>query len=161
MHVFSYSSLTRFFCIFFLTQTLTSVPARHVQTGAFASTGSTLSSANVSVYLLASPAQVRSLLLLLLLLLCEDVPQSHSPLNQHHAHVYNRYSLFTSDQGQNNCITDPCQNGGFCISVPGVPGYQCVCEPGYEGVHCETGENPLLLTCVHVRHNGKLFVSPV
>ena len=36
----------------------------------------------------------------------------------------------------NECISNPCQNGGNCTD--GVNGYTCTCELGYEGLSCET-----------------------
>ncbi len=35
------------------------------------------------------------------------------------------------------CLSDPCQNGGTCVD--GVNGYTCSCLVGYAGVFCGTG----------------------
>ena len=40
------------------------------------------------------------------------------------------------------CLADPCQNGGVCVD--GVNEYSCDCLDGYSGVHCETGLWPLM-----------------
>uniref|UniRef100_A0A7M5X290 Uncharacterized protein n=2 Tax=Clytia hemisphaerica TaxID=252671 RepID=A0A7M5X290_9CNID len=39
----------------------------------------------------------------------------------------------------NDCMPDPCQNGGTCTDE--VNGYQCGCVPGYTGTNCETDIN--------------------
>ena len=38
----------------------------------------------------------------------------------------------------NECISNPCQNGGKCTD--GVNSYTCKCKPGYQGDNCETGD---------------------
>ncbi|KAM8851172.1 protein crumbs homolog 1-like isoform 2-T2 [Spinachia spinachia] len=33
------------------------------------------------------------------------------------------------------CVSDPCMNGGFCINY--VDSFECVCDINYSGVHCQ------------------------
>ncbi|XP_051809647.1 protein crumbs homolog 1-like [Acanthochromis polyacanthus] len=33
------------------------------------------------------------------------------------------------------CISDPCMNGGFCINY--VNSFECVCDLNYSGIHCQ------------------------
>ena len=37
------------------------------------------------------------------------------------------------------CLTDPCLNGGMCMETPG--NYTCFCVPQWEGTHCENGKD--------------------
>lgn len=37
----------------------------------------------------------------------------------------------------NECLSDPCQNGGICEDL--FDKYECDCLPGYDGVLCENG----------------------
>lgn len=49
-----------------------------------------------------------------------------------------------------DCMSDPCQNGGTCID--GIDTYSCECAPGFEGSHCEENRNECALNvCVHVK----------
>ncbi len=38
------------------------------------------------------------------------------------------------------CISDPCQNGGTCIDA--ANGFRCNCAPGYTGPSCQSGKTP-------------------
>ena len=38
----------------------------------------------------------------------------------------------------NDCMSDPCKNGGNCTD--GVNEYNCACVLGYNGTICETGK---------------------
>ena len=42
----------------------------------------------------------------------------------------------------NECVSNPCQNGGTCTDQ--VNQYACTCVPGYEGTNCQTGSNRCL-----------------
>merc|ERR1719209_1636236 len=42
-----------------------------------------------------------------------------------------------SCEDQNECLNDPCQNGGTCHNE--VPLYNCKCLHGYFGRNCENG----------------------
>ena len=37
----------------------------------------------------------------------------------------------------NECLSDPCENGGTCED--GINVHTCVCAPGYKGTQCEIG----------------------
>lgn len=58
-------------------------------------------------------------------------------------HIWFRFNIsydflkfkFISDT--NNCIGNPCDNGGTCIDV--INGYYCSCLNGYTGLSCESG----------------------
>jgi len=43
-----------------------------------------------------------------------------------------------SPADKNECISDPCQNGGTCNDA--VNSFTCQCRDGYTGITCETGE---------------------
>ena len=47
--------------------------------------------------------------------------------------------LFLDDD---ECTSDPCQNGGACVD--GVDSYTCACAAGYSGDHCEESESTTL-----------------
>lgn len=36
----------------------------------------------------------------------------------------------------NECSSDPCNNGGTCINLDNGQGFLCVCQPGYTGDIC-------------------------
>ena len=36
----------------------------------------------------------------------------------------------------NDCVPDPCQNGGTCVDLVGS--YRCDCKTGYSGTNCQT-----------------------
>ena len=38
----------------------------------------------------------------------------------------------------NNCVTNPCKNGGSCEDL--VYSFNCTCAPGYNGTRCEIGK---------------------
>lgn len=38
----------------------------------------------------------------------------------------------------NDCVGDPCQNGGTCVD--GVNAFTCTCVTGYDGVNCENSK---------------------
>ena len=37
----------------------------------------------------------------------------------------------------NECLSDPCLNGGSCSAIGNE--YTCECVDGYTGIHCESG----------------------
>ena len=38
---------------------------------------------------------------------------------------------------EQECASDPCQNGGRCVDL--MNGYRCVCVDDYNGINCERG----------------------
>jgi Notch-like protein len=38
----------------------------------------------------------------------------------------------------NECLKNPCQNGGSCQN--NVGGHSCECKPGFQGKNCENGK---------------------
>ena len=42
----------------------------------------------------------------------------------------------------NDCLPNPCGNGGRCVD--GIANYQCFCADGWEGEHCEININECL-----------------
>ena len=38
-----------------------------------------------------------------------------------------------------NCLVEPCKNGGVCKDLRAA--FSCTCAPGYTGDTCETGDN--------------------
>ena len=50
----------------------------------------------------------------------------------------------------NECVSNPCQNGGNCTD--GVNGYTCTCELGYEGLSCETSMVLIYVQCFHWKY---------
>ena len=57
---------------------------------------------------------------------------------------------------RNECVSDPCQNGGICIDQ--VNRYTCQCRAGTTGDHCEIGREQLIMPQV-IRHLLKLAPS--
>nr|XP_006814131.1 PREDICTED: neurogenic locus Notch protein-like [Saccoglossus kowalevskii] len=48
-----------------------------------------------------------------------------------------------------NCLSDPCFNGGLCYNTGGGA-YECICLFGYTGLHCETNINECFSgPCLH------------
>ena len=50
------------------------------------------------------------------------------------------YSCFRSsgsNTGVDECISNPCQNGGTCTDA--LNGYTCSCPLSFGGTHCENG----------------------
>lgn len=39
----------------------------------------------------------------------------------------------------NECLSNPCLNGGACQDLPA--GYNCLCPPGFEGINCQLSMN--------------------
>ncbi|XP_076844829.1 protein Z, vitamin K-dependent plasma glycoprotein a [Brachyhypopomus gauderio] len=52
------------------------------------------------------------------------------------------------------CVDQPCQNGGMCSDSVG--GYDCICKSGFSGVHCETDRT----VCVIDKSNCTQFCKP-
>jgi len=45
------------------------------------------------------------------------------------------------------CMSDPCQNGGTCVDL--INGYECRCTDEYTGVNCDRRQyhqDPLIVT---------------
>jgi hypothetical protein len=42
----------------------------------------------------------------------------------------------------NECLRNPCQNGGSCRNTNG--GYTCTCTSAFQGKNCEQGEDILM-----------------
>jgi hypothetical protein len=40
------------------------------------------------------------------------------------------------------CINNPCMNGGTCNNMPGY--YECICPVGWYGSKCEMGKSPFI-----------------
>ena len=49
--------------------------------------------------------------------------------------IFNAYYWIS---GVNECISDPCENGGTCNDD--INGYNCECRRGYNGNNCEISE---------------------
>ena len=47
------------------------------------------------------------------------------------------YCYFHLELDINECISNPCLNGGNCTDQ--VNGFTCSCVPGFSGTRCETG----------------------
>ena len=47
-------------------------------------------------------------------------------------------TLIVSQTDENNCLPNPCHNGGKCID--GINDYTCECVAGYLGKNCSVGE---------------------
>ena len=50
----------------------------------------------------------------------------------------------------NECVPDPCQNGGTCEDLVGS--YRCSCKTGYSGDNCQTGDNICNLRVLHIHY---------
>ena len=48
------------------------------------------------------------------------------------------YMLYILFPDIDECLSEPCPNGGTCLDE--VNGYTCTCVPWYTGGHCETGK---------------------
>ncbi len=48
------------------------------------------------------------------------------------------FMLFHLFPGVDECMSEPCENGGSCSD--GVNNYTCSCLPGYTGANCDTGQ---------------------
>ena len=46
----------------------------------------------------------------------------------------------------NNCVSEPCQNGGTCGDL--VNGYQCTCSENFTGIVCEAGKLALHIAAI-------------
>lgn len=55
-----------------------------------------------------------------------------------------RVPCFADDD---ECVSDPCLNGGFCLDD--INDYFCVCAPGWNGKDCENGESSVALENCH------------
>ncbi|XP_077982689.1 neural-cadherin-like [Glandiceps talaboti] len=71
-------------------------------------------------------------------LVCFDLwrlPICRCPLGEQLVNdTYGNFTCIPIDE----CLSDPCLNGGECID--GVNGYTCICPIGFYGVHCENYE---------------------
>ena len=38
---------------------------------------------------------------------------------------------------ENDCFSDPCQNGGTCTDLHMLNDFNCTCAPGFEGKSCQ------------------------
>lgn len=46
-----------------------------------------------------------------------------------------KFLFWFSDE--NNCVPNPCQNGGQCVDLIG--GFECNCANGFQGTLCDEG----------------------
>ena len=69
--------------------------------------------------------------------------------------------VFFSDV--NECLRNPCQNGGKCTNSKGS--YSCSCAAGYEGKNCDKGKACSLLFAFHLWlanwFSGPVCTSPI
>ena len=56
-----------------------------------------------------------------------------------------------------DCINEPCGNGGTCIDD--ISGFICECVPGYEGVTCQYSKLTLknIHTCEEIYNVGVIY----
>ncbi len=55
-----------------------------------------------------------------------------------YVHACAVYDLALCLSDIDECLSNPCVNGGTCRDR--ADGYNCFCAPGYTGVNCETGK---------------------
>ena len=53
------------------------------------------------------------------------------------SNLFQLLSLFPLHPDVDECLGNPCQNGGMCTH--GVNSYACKCQSGYVGTNCEYG----------------------
>ena len=61
-----------------------------------------------------------------------------SECNTLYSEILTRSLCVTFVLDVNDCMPNPCENGGNCTD--GVNEYFCTCIPGYTGTDCETGK---------------------
>ena len=77
-------------------------------------------------------------------------------------HILNLDKLQSCLLDINECLSNPCRNGGICVN--GQNRYSCTCLPGYHGDNCQQGklnigllQKSCLRTTVWFKKNKVLF----